>query len=134
MSLRITPHVVSLLLAAGMVACDQAEQTQLDVEIRKVTYVDDVSPILQTHCIACHVPGQQGAEASGLLLDSYESIMAGSGFGPVVEPGSAMTSSLYILMSGKERLTVSMPHGKDTLGAEEIETIRLWIDGGALEN
>lgn len=78
--------------------------------------------------------GQQGAEASGLLIDSYESLMEGSRFGPVIAPGSPMTSSLYVLVTGKARLTITMPHGKDPLSAEEIETIRVWIENGAVEN
>jgi hypothetical protein len=130
MSIGYMPLSVLLLIAAGLVACEKVEPPQ----IQKVTYADDVSPIMQKHCADCHVAGRQGAEASGLLLDSYESVMKGSRFGPVVDPGSPMTSSLYILITGKARLTITMPHGKDALDAEEIETIRLWIVDGAVEN
>jgi hypothetical protein len=130
MSIGYMPLSVLLLIAAGLVACEKVEPPQ----IQKVTYADDVSPIMQKHCADCHVAGRQGAEASGLLLDSYESVMKGSRFGPVVDPGSPMTSSLYILITGKARLTITMPHGKGPLDAEEIETIRLWIVDGAVEN
>lgn len=130
MSIGYMPVSVLLLIAAGLVACEKVEPPQ----IQKVTYADDVSPIMQKHCADCHVAGRQGAEASGLLLDSYESVMKGSRFGPVVDPGSPMTSSLYILITGKARLTITMPHGKGPLDAEEIETIRLWIVDGAVEN
>ena len=101
---------------------------------QKVSYKSDIKPILDKHCAECHVAGQQGTEASGLLIDSYESVMKGSRLGPVIKPGSAMTSSLYIMISGKTNLTITMPHGKDPLSAEEIETIRVWIDNGAVEN
>lgn len=130
MSIRATLLAVLLLIAAGLAACDKVEQQQF----QKVTYADDVGPIMQKHCAECHVAGQQGAEASGLLIDSYESVMKGSRFGPVIDPGSAMTSSLYILVAGKGNLTTTMPHGKDPLSAEEIETIRVWIENGAVEN
>lgn len=130
MSIGYMPVSVLLLIAAGLMACEKVEPPQ----IQKVTYADDVSPIMQKHCADCHVAGRQGAEASGLLLDSYESVMKGSRFGPVVDPGSPMTSSLYILITGKARLTITMPHGKGPLDAEEIETIRLWIVDGAVEN
>lgn len=132
MSIRAMPVAVLLLLAAGLVACEKAEQEQ--PQAPKVTYADDVGPILQKHCVECHVIGRQGAVDSGLLMDSYESLMKGSSFGPVINPGSAMTSSLYVLLTGKARLTVTMPHGKEPLSPEEIETIRLWIENGALEN
>ena len=130
MNIRIIPLTVSLLTAAGLAACDKVEQQQL----QKVTYVDDVDPIMQKYCAECHVAGQQGAEASGFLIDSYESVMKGSRFGSVIDPGSPISSSLYILVSGKGSLTIGMPHGKDPLSAEEIETIRAWIEAGAVEN
>jgi mono/diheme cytochrome c family protein len=130
MSIRAMRLTVLLVIAAGLAACDKVEQVQL----QKVTYADDVGPIMQKHCVECHVAGQQGAEATGLLIDSYESIMKGTRFGPVIDPGSAVTSSLYILVSGKDKLTLTMPHGTDPLSAEEIETIRAWIENGAVEN
>ena len=132
MRIRSLPLAVLLLIIAGMAACDKdkAEQPRL----RKVTYAEDVQPILQKHCVECHVTGKPGAMASGLLLDSYESLLKGSRLGPVIHPGSALASSLYILVSGRENLTITMPHGKAPLSAEEIETIRVWIENGAVDN
>jgi mono/diheme cytochrome c family protein len=132
MSIRAMPFAVLLLIAASLAACDTGKVEQ--PPLQKVTYVDDVAPILQKHCAECHVPGKQGTEATGFQVDSYESIMHDSRFGPVIEPGSARTSSLYILISGKDNLTVSMPHGKAPLSDADIETIRAWIDNGAVEN
>jgi len=128
---RAMPLAVLLVIAASLAACDKdkAEQPQT----RKVTYVDDVAPIIQKHCAECHLAGQQGAVATGFQVDSYESIMKDDQFGQVIDPGSARTSSLYILVSGKDHLTINMPHGKAPLSAEEIETIRVWIDNGAVE-
>jgi hypothetical protein len=130
MNIRDMHLAVLLVIAAGLTACDKVEQQQ----IQKVTYADYVDPILQKHCAECHVAGQQGAEASGFLIDSYESVMKDTRFGPVINPGSAITSSLYNLVAGKGNLTVTMPHGRDPLSTEEIETIRVWIDNGAVEN
>ena len=130
MTIRSIPLAVLLVIAAGQAACDKAEQPQF----RKVTYADDVGPILQKYCAECHVAGQQGARVTGFLVDSHESVMEGTQYGPVVDPGSAKTSTLYNLVSGKAKLTVNMPHGKDPLSAEEIETIRIWIENGAVDN
>ncbi|MEA2094343.1 MAG: c-type cytochrome domain-containing protein [Pseudomonadota bacterium] len=130
MSIRAMSLAVLLIIATGLAACDKVEQLQF----QQVTYADDVDPIMQKHCAECHVAGQQGAEASGFLMDSYESVMKGTRFGPVINPGSAISSSLYILVAGKGNLTIDMPHGKDPLSAEEIETIRVWIENGAVEN
>jgi len=130
MNIRAMYLAVPLLISAGLSSCDKAEQPQY----QKVTYANDVEPIIQKHCAVCHVSGQQGARESGLVMDSYESLMKGTPFGQVINPGSAMSSSLYILVSGKDRLTVTMPHGKKPLSDEEIETIRVWIENGAVEN
>ena len=130
MNIRAMYLAVPLLISAGLSSCDKAEQPQY----QKVTYANDVEPIIQKHCAVCHVSGQQGARESGLVMDSYESLMKGTPFGQVINPGSAMSSSLFILVSGKDRLTVTMPHGKKPLSDEEIETIRVWIENGAVEN
>ena len=130
MNIRVMYLAAPLLISAGLSSCDKAEQPQF----QKVTYANDVEPIIQKHCAVCHVTGKQGARESGLLMDSYESLMKGTPFGQVINPGSAMSSSLYILVSGKDRLTVTMPHGKKPLSDEEIETIRVWIENGAVEN
>jgi hypothetical protein len=126
------PLAVFLMVAAGLAACDKAEVGQ--AHFRKVTYTDDVAPILQKHCAECHLAGLQGAKATGFLVDSYASLMQESSFGPVIVPGSARTSSLYILVSGKDNLALTMPHGKAPMSDDEIETIRVWIDNGAVEN
>lgn len=133
MHIRAMPLAVSLLCAASLAACEQAEQSPPQ-QSRAVSYADEVAPILQTYCIQCHVAGQPGAEATGLLLDSHAALMEGAQSGPVIKPGNARTSSLYILISASDNLTVNMPHGKDPLSAEEIETIRVWIDNGAVDN
>ena len=130
MNIRSMPVAVLLPIAACLAACDKPEQPQP----HRVTYTDDVRPILQKHCIECHVAGREGAKASGLLVDSYASLMKGTSFGPVINPGSPMASSLYILISGKDKLTITMPHGKKPLSDEEIETMRVWIENGAVEN
>jgi hypothetical protein len=93
-----------------------------------------VAPILQKHCAECHLPGLEGAEKTGFQVDSYASLMKGSQYGPVIEPGHARTSSLYILLTAGDHLTVSMPHDREPLSADEIETLRVWIDNGAVEN
>jgi hypothetical protein len=132
MAIRSIPPWTILLVSGFLASCENPGDEQTPVQT--VSYADDVAPILKKHCVACHVAGQQGAEASGLLMDSHASLMQGSRFGPVINPGSAMTSSLFVLISGEERLTITMPHGKESLAAAEVETIRAWIDNGALEN
>ena len=132
MGLRTLSLAVFLMMAADLPAGETA--TAEPLQVGTVTYAEDVEPIMQKHCAECHVSGAQGAEATGFLVDSYESLMKGSEFGPVVAPGSAKTSSLYNMVSGKGNLAVTMPHGRKPVSAEEVETIRVWIEKGAVEN
>jgi hypothetical protein len=60
--------------------------------------------------------------------------MKGTKLGPVIVPGSAESSTLYRLVAGKADPKINMPHGKAPLTPGEIETIRLWIDQGAMDN
>ena len=77
MKSRFLSLAVLLPVIALLAACDEPVEQP---EVRKVTYTDDIAPILAKHCIECHVPGQMGAEESGLLMDSYESVLKGSRF------------------------------------------------------
>ena len=100
----------------------------------KPGYTADVRPILDKRCAECHMPDMEGAIKSGFQIDSYASIMKGTKLGPVIVPGSAESSTLYILVAGKADPKINMPHGKEPLTAHEIDTIRLWIDQGAMDN
>ena len=128
MNTRHTLPVVSLLIIFGIAACDT------EAPFRKVTYVTDVEPIVQQHCLECHVAGKEGTEKSGYLMDSYEAVMKGTKFGPVIVPNSSESSSLYLLVAGKADPSIQMPHGKASLSDEQITTIRLWIDKGAVKD
>jgi hypothetical protein len=128
MNIRHTLPVVSLLIVVGIAACDK------EAPFRKVTYVNDVEPIVQQHCLECHAAGKEGAEKSGYLMDSYEGVMKGTKFGPVIVPDSSESSSLYLLVAGKADPSIHMPHGKAPLSDEQITTIRLWIDKGAVKD
>jgi hypothetical protein len=128
MNIRHTLPVVSLLVVVGIVACDK------EAPFRKVTYVNDVEPIVQQHCLECHVAGKEGTEKSGYLMDSYEGVMKGTKFGPVIVPDSSESSSLYLLVAGEADPSIHMPHGKTPLSDEQITTIRLWIDKGAVKD
>jgi hypothetical protein len=128
MNIHYTLSVVSLLIVAGIAACDK------EAPFRKVTYVTDVEPIVQQHCLECHVAGKEGTEKSGYLMDSYEAVMKGTKFGPVIVPDSSESSSLYLLVAGKADPSINMPHGKVPLSDEQITTIRLWIDKGAVKD
>ena len=88
-----------------------------DAGEHKPGYTADLRPILDKYCAECHMLDMEGVKKSGFQSDSYTSIMKGTKLRPVIVPRSAESSTLYILVAGKEPLS-----------AKEIETIRLWID------
>lgn len=115
-------------IATTLGACSQKEKEA------PVSFAAQIKPILDQHCVECHKAAGQGYSKSGLRLDDYEAMMAGTKFGPVVKPGSAISSSLYLLVAGKADPSIRMPHNREPLTSESVELIKNWIDQGAKNN
>ena len=124
----MTKRAVLLTLSALAVA---ALQTGCGEKEKALTYQANIKPILEAKCVSCHVPGGAGYEKSGLQLDSQEALMKGTKFGPVVVPGSSVSSTLYRLVSGQADPSIRMPHGQAALPEADVATIAAWIDQGA---
>jgi len=119
-------------VAAASIALPLLAGCQRSTEI---SYVKDVTPILDKHCKACHVAGQAGYVVSGFELESYETLMKGTQYGPVVLPGDPLTSVLVMLVEGRVDPSLEMPHGDaKPLDPTEIATIRQWVEQGAKNN
>lgn len=117
------------LAATALLAATGCERTQV------VSYQKDVVPILDQHCKSCHMPGQAGYVVSGFELTSYDTLMKGTQFGPVVLPGDPLTSVLVMLIEGRVDPSLKMPHGDATTPTkEQILTIRRWVEQGAKNN
>jgi len=124
--------VFFLTMCVGLVGCD-----------RDVSFAEEVQPILVASCISCHDKSAEGYTTSGFSLGDYDAVMKGTNFGPVVVPGSSMSSNLYLLVAHKTDPKIHMPphhddavaEGRgDSLSEAQIETIRAWIDQGARDN
>ena len=122
----MSKRAVLLILSALAVA---ALQTGCGEKV--LTYQTNIKPILEAHCVSCHVPGSAGYDKSGLRLDNYEAMMKGTQFGPVIVPGSSVGSTLYRLVAGQADPSIRMPHGKAALSDKDVATIAAWIDQGA---
>src|SRR3989440_953122 len=87
---------------------------------------DDALSIIQDNCQACHNPQKH---KGGLVLTSRELALKGGEDGPVIEPGKSAASKLIDLLAPG-----SDPHmpPKGQLTPDEIESIKKWIDGGAI--
>lgn len=102
----------------------------------KVAFGSQVVPILDRHCVSCHV---EGGELGGLSLypDPWARLVgvtSNQSALKLVEPGSPEKSYLYLkLLSTQESAGGSglrMPP-QQPLPAADLETIRRWIQQGA---
>jgi hypothetical protein len=100
----------------------------------KYSFADDVVPIFKGRCVQCHASGGEGAEKSGLDLTTYEGVMKGTKFGPMVVPGDAQSSNLMRLLDWRASPELRMPHGKKKLSTCDRDAIRGWISEGAKNN
>jgi mono/diheme cytochrome c family protein len=96
------------------------------------TDYSSVDSIFSSHCLDCHASTDPEGQ---LVLESYETLTNGGELGPAILPGKSADSLLVKMIEGrfeKNGKKKIMPPGKrKKLTAEEIATIKAWIDGGA---
>lgn len=85
-----------------------------------------VEAILRDNCEHCH---NEDKTKGGLLMSSYEAILAGGEHGSAITPGESASSRLMQMVEGKR--SPRMPYKESPLSASEIDLIRRWIDQGA---
>src|SRR6476659_1532404 len=118
----------TLACAAGFVLIVSASTACAD-DKSKVTYDDQLAPILRQRCSSCHNPTAKKADFD---VTSYSGLMKGGSSGPVIEPGEPDSSHFFALVSRQSE--PFMPQNADKLPDAEIDLIKRWIAGGALEN
>jgi Planctomycete cytochrome C len=123
--MRTQMLIVMLLPLAIAAGCGQN---------RTVSFQTDVAPLLEKSCAECHTGDGEGLKKSGLGMDSYEALMKGTKFGPVIVPGNSASSTLARLLQGKASPEINMPHHRDPLPDAEVNVIVQWIDQGAKNN
>lgn len=89
-----------------------------------IDFARDIAPIFERHCIRCHqASNKQGdvslATAADVLGRQY------------VTPGDADASYLLEVVTAAEGEKPLMPQEGAPLSAEEVESLRAWIAGGA---
>jgi Protein of unknown function (DUF1553)/Protein of unknown function (DUF1549)/Planctomycete cytochrome C/Concanavalin A-like lectin/glucanases superfamily len=98
----------------------------------KIDFANDIIPILRAHCYDCHAAKKQ---ESGYRLDVRDSAFKGGDLGErAIEPGNATKSPLFRYANGDEPELFMPPKdsGKEPLSAEELITLKAWIDEGAV--
>jgi len=101
----------------------------------EVSFANQIQPILASNCLSCHNTKGEGYKKSGLNMETYEKLMKGTKFGPVIIPGNALSSSLVIIIEGKADPAIKMPHGSlQILPEQDRNAIKQWIEQGAKNN
>src|SRR5882724_4679050 len=97
--------------------------------LAKVDFGRDIQPLLREHCVECHGPSQQ---MRGLRLDRRRDAMPNrvGANGARIVPGNSAGSPLYRRVSGTQSGSQMPPAGP--LPPEQINTIKAWIDQGAI--
>lgn len=94
----------------------------------KVTFEDHAQPIFRARCAACH---NSDKKSGGLDLSTYTTLMEGGSSGGSIEPGDPEGSYLFSLVTHEEE--PYMPPGNNKIPDAEIDVLKKWIAGGALE-
>ena len=95
----------------------------------KVTFDDDVAPIVRQHCQGCHNTDKQ---RGGLNLATYAALKLGGSSGEVVAPGDPDKSRLYTMTAHQEEPV--MPPSGTKIPDAQLELLRKWVELGAAEN
>lgn len=104
-----------------------------------ISFQQDVLPILNKHCVMCHLPGAAQGELE-LYPDAWTSMVGVASVQTslaLVEPGSPGQSYLFIKLldtqdkagGSGEQMPFPLP-----LEAAQIDVIRAWIEQGAPNN
>lgn len=97
------------------------------VEEPKVSFKEDIQPILASECAiaGCHAaPG-----AAGLDLSKYDTFKKGGNTGPAFDAGDGKGSLVVKRIDGG-----GMPLGRPPLDGDQIQLFVDWIDEGAENN
>jgi mono/diheme cytochrome c family protein len=97
-----------------------------------MSFAEDIAPIFRGWCASCHQPGGEGFNASGFDVTSYDTVMKGTKFGPMIIAGQPDSSNLIVLIEGRGQ--IKMPYGHKALPACLRQNIWSWIFEGAKNN
>jgi mono/diheme cytochrome c family protein len=87
-------------------------------------FARDVAPIFQQHCLRCHQPSRKQGELS---LATADDLLAND----YVIAGKPDESHLLDLVTSATDLPPKMPKEGAPLTAQQVSTLRAWIDSGA---
>jgi mono/diheme cytochrome c family protein len=115
-------HIATLLLRCFATACLIMLSAGNSSADQPIDFARDVAPIFQTHCLRCHGPGKASGDFSIVSADEVFSDQW-------LVAGDPEASQLFTLISGDQP---EMPKAGRPLSQNQVETIRRWIEQGAV--
>jgi len=95
----------------------------------KITFEDDIEPLLSIACANCHNPDDQ---KGGFDVTSHAALLAGGSGGSVVSGGDPSGSRLLAILRQDE--APRMPPNGAPMAEADIAVVEAWIAGGVLES
>jgi uncharacterized membrane protein/mono/diheme cytochrome c family protein len=95
----------------------------------KPDYQQHIRPLFERSCVKCHGPQKR---KSGLRLDEKRYAMKGGEDGPAIVPGDPAKSGVFTSCSAPPDDEEVMPPKGKLLALSEIETLKRWIEQGAV--
>ncbi|MCM2373416.1 PSD1 and planctomycete cytochrome C domain-containing protein [Aporhodopirellula aestuarii] len=97
----------------------------------KISFNEQVRPILSRHCIACHGPDEDDRQA-GLRLDTFEGATEDFGGYAAVVPGDPDASEILVrILTDDDDIRMPPSDHAERLSKTDAETLRTWIKQGA---
>jgi hypothetical protein len=122
----VTGIALACIAAASVGACAARVARTAPPSASGTVSYNQVEAIFRESCEHCH---NADKAKGGLLMDSYEALLAGGEHGNPVVVGQSASSRLVQMLDGT--LTPRMPYKEDPLPAAHVDVIRRWIDAGA---
>ena len=131
--------LIVVLVYTGISCTKDVGPIEPEQIITTVSFENDVQAIFTTNCVSCH--NTANSQYYGYLdlsvNNSYSELVSvvSNGYAPNVRvtSGDAENSVLWKKINNSLTYGSNMPLG-GTLTSQEIETIKVWIDEGALDN
>jgi hypothetical protein len=92
-------------------------------------YATHIKPLFERSCVKCHGPEKR---KSGLRLDQKRFALKGGESGPALVPGEPAKSLVFTSCAAPPDDEEVMPPKGKLLALSEIETLKRWIEQGAV--
>jgi mono/diheme cytochrome c family protein/dipeptidyl aminopeptidase/acylaminoacyl peptidase len=118
--------LLGVALAILMLMTPQSAQAQPPKG--PVSFINDVAPILQKNCFACHDAKKKKGKFE---MTTYENFRKGGSKEDPISPGKSKESLIIDVLTSTGKDRMPPPDAGDALKKEQIAILAKWIDEGA---